>query len=76
MNCLRPDACMKVPGSSRIGALCRSCARTESALGWCPLEYRDIYHDLANRSDVSHAEAKRLTLEHIAVMERRKARAA
>ncbi len=45
-------------------------------LAWCPPEYRDEYRSLASRSDIRPAEAKRILLDHIEVVERRKRRMA
>jgi len=47
----------------------------EAEMEWCPVEYRHVYEELTFLKH-GRAESKRLTLEHIAVMERRKARAA
>ncbi len=50
--------------------------RRAENLFWLPDEYREMYLAFANRGDMTTAEAKRIMLDHIAVMERRKVGAA
>lgn len=68
-NLLSPEVKARSHSAEAINK--RVASLIETRLGWCPPEHRDAYRELRRKRGMTAAEAKRVTLDEIAIAKRR-----